>query len=333
MPRVREATIGCPPVAHEDPREVSPQDRHRVVKTPPGTNVIDGRVRGGIRPQPVQHGADAPAGFIGADHGTPADLGTQSRVGRGGHTGGAMQRLHEPAWGDRQPEALAQQRGDLVERHADVFVQEHNEGDGAGPQVHVGGPQCVGRLQRMPALDATATRDTAADRHVEAPDDRPDHREVFLILRRDACPLHRASTAGTRLRQRCLVGHVDVGGNRASGAAPIPATGVSPPWPPATLRPIFGERGRLPEPGAPRGIQLALQALVVPLQTIALTRQARHVVAQVRQCFCLLLDQLVARVLRVLRRTRPLIGHTRFMADSREKYKHIFVSSVASPAK
>ena len=97
------------------------------------------------------------------------------------------------------------------------------------------------------------------------------------------------------------------------------ATGVSPPWPPATLRPIFGERGRLPDPGAPRGIQLALQALVVPLQTIALARQARHVVAQVRQCFCLLLDQLVARVLRVLRRTRPLIGHTRFMADSREK--------------
>ena len=85
----------------------------------------------------MQHGIDAPAGFIGADDRTAADLGTQGRVGRAGHAGGPMQCLHEAPRGDGQPEALAQQRRDLLERDTNVLVQEHNEGDRAGPQVHV----------------------------------------------------------------------------------------------------------------------------------------------------------------------------------------------------
>ena len=63
----------------------------------------------------------------------------------------------------------------------------------------------------------------------------------------------------------------------APRAASVPAAGSSAPGP------IFGKRGRLPEPRAPRRIELALQAFGVPLQPIALTLQARHVVMQTRE--------------------------------------------------
>ena len=182
----------------------------------------------------------------------------------------------------------------------------------------------------MPPLDPAATRDTAAHLHVKAPDDRPDHREVFLILRRDAGQLHRAPTAGARRRQRRVIRHIDMRGNRAPGAAPIPATGPSSPWPAAALRAIFGERGRLPEPGAPRGIELLLQAFTPALPSIAVALRPRQVVAQAPEFFLLVPDQLVAFVVGW---TRALIGHARFMADSRKKYKYEFVTSAMSPAK
>ena len=328
--RVSEPAIGGPAVADQHPGEVRAQDGGRVVEAPSWTNRIHRRVRRRERPEPMQHGIDAPAGFIGAHDRTAADLGTQRRVGRAGHAGGPMQGLYEAPRGDGQPEALAQQRRDLLERDTDVLVQEHNEGDRTRPQVHVGGAQRVGGLQRMAALDATATGDTAPDLHVEASNDGPDHGEIFLILGGDALQLHRAPTPGTRCRQRGVVGHIDVHGHRAPRAASVPAAGSSAPGPTAALRVIFGKRGRLPEPRAPRRIELALQAFGVPLQPIALTLQARHVVMQTRDLFCLVLDQLVALV---VGRTRSLIGHTRFMADSRQKYKYEFVSLTASPAK
>ena len=83
-----ESAIRRPPVADQDTGEVRAQDGGRVVKTAPGTNRIHGGLWRRERPQPVQHGADAPAGFIGTDDGTPADLGTQGPVGRGGWTSG-----------------------------------------------------------------------------------------------------------------------------------------------------------------------------------------------------------------------------------------------------
>ena len=216
-----------------------------------------------------------------------------------------MQCLHEAPRGDGQPEPLAQQCRDLLERDTNVLVQEHNEGDRAGPQVHVSGAQRVGGLQRMAALDAPATGDTAPDLHVKASNDGPDHREIFLILGGDALQLHRAPISGTRCRQWCVVSHIDVRGHRAMRAASVPAAGSSAPWPTAALWVILGERGRLPEPCTPRRIELALQAFVVPLQPIALA----------------------------IGRPRSLVGHTGFMADSRQKYKYKFVSSTTSPAK
>ena len=126
VPRVGEAAIGRPAIANQHTVEVRAQDRGRVVKAPPGANRIHGGRRRRKRPQPVQHGADAPAGFIGTDDGTPADLGTQRAVGRRGHARRAMQGVGEAARRHPEPEAVAQQRRNLFERHADVFVQEHD---------------------------------------------------------------------------------------------------------------------------------------------------------------------------------------------------------------
>ena len=324
-----EPAIGRPPIADQHAGEVRAQDRGRVVEAAARANGIHRGVRGRKRPEPVQDGVDAPPGFIRADHRTATDLGTQGRVARGGHAGRAMQRLHETARGDRQPEALPQQRRDLLQRDADVLMQEHNEGHGPRPQVHIGGPHRVGGLQRVPALDATTTRHTPAHLHVEAPDDRPDDREVFLILRCDAVQLDGAPAARAHGRQRRVVGEVDVSGNRAPGAGTIPSPGPSPPGQPAALRPIFGKRGRLSEPRASRGIEVALQALVLPLQPITLTRHPRQLIAHACEFFGLLLDP---RAL-IVGRTRPLIGHTRFMADSGKKYKCKSVRLALSPAK
>ena len=55
-----------------------------------------------------------------------------------------------------------------------------------GPQLHAGRPQRVRGLQGMAALDAPPALRAVADLDVEAPHNGPHHREVFLILRRDA---------------------------------------------------------------------------------------------------------------------------------------------------
>ena len=93
-----------------------------------------------------------------------------------------MQGLDEAARRDPEAEAVTQQRRDLLERHAHVFMQEHHKSHGSRSEVHIGGSQRVGGLQGMPALDPSTTGDTAANFHVESPDDRPNHREIFLIL-------------------------------------------------------------------------------------------------------------------------------------------------------
>ena len=330
VPRVGEAAIGRPAIANQHTVEVRAQDRGRVVKAPPGANRIHGGRRRRKRPQPVQHGADAPAGFIGTDDGTPADLGTQRAVGRRGHARRAMQGVGEAARRHPEPEAVAQQRRNLFERHADVFVQEHDEGHGAGPEVYIGGPQRVGRLQRMPALDASPTGNTTADVHVEAPYDRAHRGQIFLILRGDAGAPDRAAAVRTGRGERRGVGHIHARGNHAARPATIPDAGAPSRPPTPALWPVLGERRRLPKARAPRHVELLLQARILLLQSVArafygavLARRPHQLLAQTRNVFLLAPDQIVAVLAGPARR---LVSHTRFMADSREKYKYETVS-------
>ena len=69
--RAGEAAIGRPSVADQYTGEVRAQDRDRIVKATPGADRIHGGLRCRERPQPVQHGTDAPAGFIRTDDGLP----------------------------------------------------------------------------------------------------------------------------------------------------------------------------------------------------------------------------------------------------------------------
>ena len=45
-------------------------------------DLVDGRLRGCRHPQPVEPAGDLPAGFVGRDDGTVADLMLQGRIGR-----------------------------------------------------------------------------------------------------------------------------------------------------------------------------------------------------------------------------------------------------------
>ena len=278
----------------------------------------------------MQHGADAPAGLIGTDDGTPADLGTQVCVRRGGHARRAMQGLDEAARRDPEAEAVTQQRRDLLERHAHVFMQEHHKSHGSRSEVHIGGSQRVGGLQGMPAVDPSTTGDTAANFHVESPDDRPNHREIFLILGGNAHHVQRAPTIRARRRERRVGGHVHVRGNRTSRSAAIAGAGApTRPPTPAPRAPLRARRGR-PEPGPPCGVELLAEAFTLALPPIPVTLRARQLLAQTSDLFLLPLEQIVAFG---PGRLCALIGHTRFMAASRQKYKYGIVDLAESPPK
>ena len=91
------AAIRHPPVAHEHPGEVGPQNRGGIVEPAAGANGVDRRLRGDEGPQPVADGTDAPPGFIRCDRGRVADLLAQRRVGRRGVAGRAVQQVGEAA--------------------------------------------------------------------------------------------------------------------------------------------------------------------------------------------------------------------------------------------
>lgn len=129
MQGLGEPAIRRPPVTHQDAIEVLAQYRGRVGTASTGTDGVHGGVRRRKRPEPVQHRA--------------------------------MQHGHQTTRGHRHPEARAQQRRDLLQRHPVVFVQQDDEGHRLGTEVDTGRAQRIRRLQRMPALRAAATRDAA----------------------------------------------------------------------------------------------------------------------------------------------------------------------------
>ena len=182
--RVVEAPIGRPPVADEHGVEVGLQDGERVVETAARADGVDGGVRGGKHPEPVALAADAPAGLVRGDDGCVADLLAQRRVGRLGVAGRAMQHVHQAARGDGQPEPGPEQLGDLRQRDTQVRVQLHDQRDDLRTELHAGGSQCIGGLQRVAALHPPPTLRAVADVDVEAAHEGTHHREVFLVLRR-----------------------------------------------------------------------------------------------------------------------------------------------------
>ena len=127
---------------------------------------------------------------------------------------------------------------------------------------------------------------------------------------------------------------------RRATAAPVPA--VAHTGPPAgttttTLRPVLGERGRLPTPGAALGLQLLFQMVVLALQPLDLALQAVDLsllavvvelaVALAPRQLCLAPRQLCAEsvelALQVLVRFAVPGLHAKVMPQFRKLYKSI----------
>jgi hypothetical protein len=140
-------------------------------------------------------------------------------------------------------------------------------------QLRAGRAQRVGSLQPVPALDAPLTLRAIAHLDFEVTNDRFDRRELFLILRSHVAARNRAAAVRTRRRDRCRVRLVDLRRARAATVTPVTRTRSPSGTSAATLRPVLGERGRLPAPGAARRRQLLFQVVVLALQTVDLALQ------------------------------------------------------------
>ena len=328
--RAGEAAIGRPSVADQHTGEVRAQDRDRIVKATPGADRIHGGLRCRERPQPVQHGTDAPAGFIRTDDGTPPDLSAESRVRGRRYPGRAMQDLSKSSRRDRQPEPVLQQCCDLLQRHAHVFVQQDRKRHGARSELYACRAQGVGGLQRMPALHAVPACDAAPDLNVEPPHDWLDDGQVFLVLGRDASGLNRPTTARARHGKRRGIRLIHPRRNRSPAATSIGGTCPPARSPAATLRAVLRKRGGLSKARAPRRVELLLETLASSLPSIAIACRAGQLLTQAGNLILVALDQLVAFV---ARRSRALVGHACVMSYPRKLYKPNSLDLLPSPAK
>src|SRR5215208_6198046 len=316
---VHEAAVRGPAIACEHTGERLAEDRRRISKPPTRPNRVDRRVRRGERPQPVQRAPDLPAGFVGTHDRTAADLRTQHVVRRGRTRCRARTHMHERAAGHANAEAIPEQRDDVRERQPEPFMQDDDERRGFGADLHRRRPECIRRLERMSALDASTARRTGPDVDTEFADDGPDHRQILLILRHEVRPLHVAATRGTRVGEPGVMGLIDPAGNGPPAVATVSHTGAPAWWTTAALSMGFGKGGRLTEARPARSIELILQSLVAALQPITLPLGARQRVAQSRNLLLLSLDQ---RVAIVRHRRRGHIGHTLVMPEGRNLYKY-----------
>ena len=328
--RAGEAAIGRPSVADQHTGEVRAQDRDRIVKATPGADRIHGGLRCRERPQPVQHGTDAPAGFIRTDDGTPPDLSAESRVRGRRYPGRAMQDLSKSSRRDRQPEPVLQQCCDLLQRHAHVFVQQDRKRHGARTELYACRAQGVGGLQRVPALHAVPACDAAPDLNVEPPHDWLDDGQVFLVLGRDASGLNRPTTARARHGKRRGIRLIHPRRNRSPAATSIGGTCPPARSPAVTLRAVLRKRGGLSKARAPRRVELLLETLASSLPSIAIACRAGQLLTQAGNLILVALDQLVAFV---ARRSRALVDHACVMSYPRKLYKPNSLDLLPSPAK
>lgn len=316
--RVCEAPIGRPAVADHHTGEVLAEQRRGFGKPAARLDRVDGRVRRGDGPKPLQRAGDLPAGLIGCDDGTPADR-VAERVIRGLRLPrGAVHRVHQAAARHGQPILLAKERRDLAERQAELLIEDDGHGDGLRPELRRRGTQRVRRLQPMATLDAATTR--AALSHVDPKvtnDDLGDG-QLFLILASDARFHDRAVAPRTPRRQTCLVCCIDAWRNPAVRFRAVGAACLSP----RSLRMAserFRERRRLPKPGTPCRIELVLQPLVLLAQPVALTLDPLKLALQSLDLATRLLELRDRLVLRP--RGWRVLAHAPVMPEPREMYK------------
>ena len=325
--RLGEAAIRRPPVAHQHPREVGPEDRCRIVEAATGTNRVDRRRRCGESPQPVADGADAPAGLVRGDHGTVPHLPAQRPAGRRGLTSRAVQHADEAPRRDGDSELGPQQVRDLLQRHAQLRVHPHDQRDGRRTELHAGGSQRIGGLQSVAALDTAPALRAVADLDVEASHEGAHHREVFLVLRRHAGHHHGAATVRTRRRRGGSVGLVDSRRSRATRLPAVLCARAPTRTPTATLAPVLGEGSCLSEPRPTRLVELFLEAFASPLPPVPVALDPRQLLAQPFDLSFLFPN---AGIARILLGRRTLRWHHAVMPHPRKLYKYKFLDLARS---
>ena len=318
MRGVNKLPIRRPAVALQDAGVVGAQHVRRLRKAAPVLDGVCRRGRRGKGPEPVRVAADFPAGFIGGDHRTAADLRAQGRVGRQRLPRRAMDRLDEPAARDGEAEAVTQQRHDLAEGEAELFVQDHRQGHRLRPELPGGGAERIGGLQRVTSLDASPTLRAVANGHAKLVDDRGLDGQVFLILRHHALSAETPATGRALGRQRRVMRHVDT---RRPPPMRLPAVGGS-----RLASRRFGIRFRQPARerrglaigSTTRHLEFLFQPLVLAPQAIAFDLRAPQIFFEPLNAAHQIVDEF-ARVFgrRLVRAPR----HVLVMPDPRKKYK------------
>ena len=166
-----EPAIRVPAVADDHVGEVLAEQIGGLRIAASGLDLVDGRLGGCHDPQPVEPAGDLPAGFVGRDDGTVADLVLQGRIGRLRVPAGPVDGADQSAAADRDAVVLSQQGRHLAERQPQLLVENDRPGHQLRAELHPGRPERIGTLQPMPALHPAPARPAGANRHLELTDD------------------------------------------------------------------------------------------------------------------------------------------------------------------
>ena len=166
---VRQVLITGQAVAHQDAGEVRAEHLQHHLPAAALVDVVDRRVGGRERPQPVPRCPDVPARLVDEHGGRAADLGDQAVEGRGDLRRGALHAQRQSAGAEREAAQELQHAAGLACRQPELLVQRGGQGTGAGAQLNLGragggrGLQRVGTVHRPAGGTAAAVRDQAGD--------------------------------------------------------------------------------------------------------------------------------------------------------------------------
>ena len=238
------------------------QDLDDHLMTPAPADPIDRGVLVGEDPQPGRPAADLPAGLIDVLDGTLAGGLHQPIVAGLGQAPQSVAAPGQGRRGDHQPGEGQQHRRALAVGGPDAVLQVGDEAEQSRAVLDGGGPQGIGGLLGVAALDPSVAGRAACHRHAEAGDDRPGFGQVDLVLvvEDDRGLAQRGPAPRALRRHRHFDGAIGLLGRRSGPMAGRMPGLTSRPLGIGLGRPL-GERGGLPL-ARPLGLlQLGLEPL------------------------------------------------------------------------
>jgi hypothetical protein len=195
--------------------------------------------------------------------------------------------------------------------------------------MHLGRAQRIGRLERMPPLDAAPTRATLPNVDLKPADVWLHDRQLFLDLIGDTRLVERSAARRAARRQRHVDRFVNVGRRMPMAVAPVPAT--SPPTWRVRMRyrRALRKRRGLPLHRTTRQVEFLLQSLDLASQPVVFPFDAFPL-----RAFPIPVALGALGAFTPITLTRVVVlGHAAFMADSRKLYKYKMLDSAVRPAR